>query len=429
MDKEIKKIVERYLELNPFKQHSIPVSGKVYDKSELTNLIKASLEGWWTEGEWTHNFEEKLKKFLRVKYVHACNSGSSANLIAFSALCSNSLGSKRIKKGDEIITVASAFPTTINPIIQNGCVPVFVDVDLGTYNIQVSQLEKALSKKTKAMMLAHTLGNPFNIREVKKFCKKHHLWLIEDNCDALGSKYNDQYTGTFGDIATLSFYPAHQITTAEGGAVITNNAQLSRIIVSFRDWGRHCWCPTGKDNTCKNRFNWQLGNLPKGYDHKYIYGEIGYNLKLSDLHAAIGVAQMDKLNKFIKIRKKNFDYINRFMKNWDKYFLLPQATKRSDPCWFGFLITIKKGVLKRQDLLKYLTEKKIGTRLLFAGNIIKQPYFHNNKEIKYRVVGKLVNTDIIMNNTFWIGVCPQISIKMLNQVEAAFKEYLTQNNL
>lgn len=429
MDKEINKLVEKYLKLNPLIQNSIPVSGKVYDKIELINLIKASLEGWWTEGKWTNKFEEKLKNFIGVKYVHACNSGSSANLIAFSALCSNSLGSRQIKKGDEVITVASAFPTTINPIIQNGCVPVFVDVDLETYNIQISQLEKALSYKTKAIMLAHTLGNPFNIRAVKKFCQKHHLWLIEDNCDALGSKYNNQYTGTFGDMATLSFYPAHQITTAEGGAILTNNAQLSRIIVSIRDWGRHCWCPTGKDNTCGNRFNWQLGNLPQGYDHKYIYGETGYNLKLSDLHSAIGVAQMDKLNKFIKIRKKNFDYINKFMKKWNKYFLLPQSTKGANPCWFGFLMTIKNDVLKRGDLIKYLTEKKIGTRLLFAGNITRQPYFHNNKNINYRVVGKLTNTDIIINNTFWIGVCPLLSTRMLNQVEDAFGKYLAQNNL
>ncbi len=307
MEDQIKKLVKRYLDLNPSKISSIPASGKIYDHEELENLIKVSLEGWWTEGKWNEKFENGLREFLGAKYVLTCNSGSSANLLAFSTLCSPTLGKDQIQKGDEVITVAAAFPTTINPIFQNNCIPVFVDIDIDTYNIDVNQLQKAYSKKTKAVFLAHTMGNPFNIKVVKEFCDEHKLWLIEDNCDALGSKYREKLTGTFGDLATLSFYPAHHITTAEGGAIIVNNERLYKIVRSIRDWGRHCWCPTGKNNTCKKRFDWKLGNLPRGYDHKYTYSELGYNLKMSDLHAAIGVAQMDKLNNFIKKRKENFD--------------------------------------------------------------------------------------------------------------------------
>ena len=397
----------------------------MYDEAELENLILASLEGWWTEGKWTELFEQKIKDFLGIRFAFACNSGSSANLLAFSALRSPTLKDRRIKKGDEVITVAAGFPTTINPIIQTGCVPVFVDIDLKTYDINVSQLEAALSDKTKAVMLAHTLGNPFNLKAVREFCDKHNLWLIEDNCDAFGSKYDSKYTGTFGDIATISFYPAHHITTAEGGIVLTDNALLSNIIRSIRDWGRHCWCPTGKDNTCKNRFKWKLGDLPEGYDHKYIYGELGYNLKMSDLHAAIGVAQMDKLESFIKKRKENFEYLYKKMKKFEQYFVLPKATENSDPSWFGFILAIRKEAsINRTDFLSYLTENKIGTRLLFAGNIIKQPYFCNNKEIKYRVVGELKNTDFAMNNVFWIGVYPGITKAMLDKVVLAFEKYL-----
>jgi len=427
MKKQIKVLVNDYLKKNPLTINSIPVSGKIYDNKELENLIEASLKGWWTENEWTAKFEKKLRKFLGVKFVHACNSGSSANLLAFSALRSSTLGKKRVKKGDEVITVAAAFPTTINPIIQNFCTSVFVDIDIGTYNINVNHLEKAISNKTKAVFLAHTLGNPFNIKAVKKLCEKYNLWLIEDNCDALGSKYENKYTGTLGDISTLSFYPAHHITTAEGGAVVTNNKKLSKIIRSLRDWGRHCWCPTGKDNTCKKRFGWKLGNLPKGYDHKYIYSELGYNFKMSDLHAAIGVAQMDKLKGFIQKRKINFSYLYKKMEEFREYFILPQATKNSEPAWFGFPLSIKNDRLDREDFMRYLAENKIGARLLFGGNLIKQPYFINDKELGYRTIGKLKNTDFIMNKTFWIGVYPGITKKMIDRVIRVFRTYLKTN--
>ena len=428
MDKDIRKIVKAAILKNQKTGDAIPVSGKIFDEAELSNLIQASLEGWWTEGKWTEEFENKLKKFLGVKYLFACNSGSSANLLAFSALCSPSLGSRRIKKGDEVITLACGFPTTVNPIIQNGCIPVFIDIELETYGINVDELEKARSKKTKAVFVAHTLGNPFNILKVRSFCNKHKLWLIEDNCDALGSKYKGKYTGNFGDISTLSFYPAHHITTAEGGAVMTDNPKLVKIIRSIRDWGRHCWCPTGKDNTCKNRYNWQLGKLPKGYDHKYIYGEIGYNLKISDLHAAIGVAQVDKLPSFIKIRKKNFANLSKQMKQFEEYFILPKSLKDADPSWFGFLITIKEGKVDRGDLLRYLEKNRVGSRLLFGGNLTKQPYLSDNKDIKFRIVGKLKNTDYIMKNTFWIGLYQGIDEKMIDRVIKVFKIYFSKQN-
>ena len=426
MDEDIRKIVKKYGHF-PAETEGVPISGKVYDEEEMMNLIKASLEGWWTEGNWVEEFENKLKKFLKIDYVITCNSGSSANLLAITALCSPDLGKKQLKKGDEVITVAAAFPTTINPIIQNDLVPVFLDVSLPTYNINYKNLEKAITKKTKAVMLAHTLGNPFNLKAVKTICKQFDLWLIEDNCDALGSKYEGKLTGTFGGLATLSFYPAHHITTAEGGAVITSNAKLAKIIISLRDWGRHCWCKTGKDNTCQKRFAWKLGNLPEGYDHKYIYSEIGYNLKMSDLHAAIGVAQMDKLNEFIKKRKENFIKLHEKLKKFEKYIILPEATENSEPAWFGFLISIKADKSKREGLMKFLITKKIGTRLLFAGNIIKQPYFTNNQEIKYRVVGGLKNTDYCMNHAFWIGTYPMIDDKMIQKIEEAFTEYFDKD--
>lgn len=425
MKNEIKKIVNKAIkDRKPLS--SIPASGKVFDQTELSNLIEAALEGWWTEGHWTEEFETKLKRFLKVKNLFACNSGSSANLLAFATLCSPSLGARRIKPGDEVITLAAGFPTTVNPIIQHGCVPVFIDIELPTYGVKISDLEKARSKKTKAVFIAHTLGNPFNISKVKAFCNKHNLWLIEDNCDALGSKYKGSYTGNFGDLATLSFYPAHHITTAEGGAVLTNNPKLAKIIRSVRDWGRHCWCPTGKDSTCKNRYKWQLGKLPKGYDHKYIYGEIGYNLKISDLHAAIGVAQVDKLPGFIKRRKENFAYLTKRMAPFSDYFILPEAEKNSDPSWFGFLLSIKDKKLNREELLSFLEEKRIGTRLLFGGNLIRQPYFVDNKDIKYRVAGKLENTDFITENTFWIGLYQGIDRSMIDQVILAFREFIDE---
>ena len=422
MDSDIKKIAKKYGNIKK-KGDTIPVSGKIFDHREIENLILASVEGWWTEGKWTALFEDKLKKFLGIRYVHACNSGSSANLLAFATLCSNSLGEERIKRGDEVITLAAAFPTTVNPIIQYGCVPVFVDIELPTYNIDILELDKSLSKKTKAVMIAHTLGNPFNIKAVKSFCKKNKLWLIEDNCDALGSKFGGKFTGTFGDISSLSFYPAHHITTAEGGAVLTNNPRLSKIIVSIRDWGRHCWCSTGKDNTCNNRYKWKLGNLPEGYDHKYIYGELGYNLKISDLHAAIGVAQIDKLSAFIKKRVENFAYLSKKMEKLKEYFILPKATKDSEPSWFGFLVTIRDKKINREELLRHLAEERIGSRLLFSGNITLQPYFSNNRDIKYRKVGKLPNTNLVMKNTFWLGVFPGINNKMIDKMALSISDF------
>lgn len=419
MKSEILALIKKY---GTFPNYSgVPVSGKIYDEEELTNAIQAVLEGWWTEGKWAEEFENGLKKFLGVKFALSCNSGSSANLLAIATLFSPTLKDRQLKKGDEIITLACGFPTTVNPIIQLGGVPVFVDVEVVTYNVDISQLEKAFSKKTKAVILPHTLGNPFNLKAVLKFCKEHKLWLIEDNCDALGSKYNDQYTGTFGDLATLSFYPAHQITTAEGGAVVTSNPTLYKICRSIRDWGRHCWCPTGKDNTCKNRFKWQLGNLPKGFDHKYIYGELGYNLKISDLHAAIGVAQLKKIPGFIKKRRDNFEYLTKKLSPLNGYLQLPKATEQADPCWFGLLISVTDQV-DREKLLQYLENKKIGTRLLFGGDLTKQPYFVDGR-FKYRQVGRLINSDRVMRKTFWVGVFPGITKENINYLAKVLTNY------
>lgn len=402
--------------------NKVPVSGKVYDEKELQNLVEASLEGWWTEGKWNSLFEEKLKTFLNIDYALTVNSGSSANLIALKTLTSIKLGDKQIKPGDEIITVAAGFPTTVNPIIEIGATPVFVDVELGTYDAKVGEIKEAISSKTKAIFMAHTLGNPFDIKAIKEICEDHNLWLIEDNCDALGSKYGGKYTGTFGDLATLSFYPAHHVTTAEGGAVLTNDPQLYQIARSIRDWGRDCWCPTGKDNTCGRRFNWQLGKLPYGYDHKYIYSEIGYNLKMTDLQASIGVAQMDKLESFTKKRKENFEYLYGKLKEFEDYFILPKATENSEPSWFGFLLTIKEdSKINRTKFMQYLNDNGIGTRLLFGGNLTKQPYFVDYG-IKYRQIGDLENTDIIMNNTFWIGVYPALEKEHLDYVYETFKK-------
>ena len=404
--------------------NKVPVSGKVYDEKELQNLVEASLEGWWTEGKWNSLFEEKLKTFLNMDYTLTVNSGSSANLIALKTLTSIKLGNRQIKPGDEIITVAAGFPTTVNPIIEIGATPVFVDVELETYDAKVEDIKGAVSSKTKAIFMAHTLGNPFDIKAIKEICEDHNLWLIEDNCDALGSKYDGKYTGTFGDLATLSFYPAHHITTAEGGAVLTNDPQLYQIARSIRDWGRDCWCPTGKDNTCGRRFNWQMGKLPYGYDHKYIYSEIGYNLKMTDLQASIGVAQMDKLEYFTKKRKENFEYLHNKLKEFEDYFILPKATENSEPSWFGFLLTIKEGSkINRTKFMQYLNDNGIGTRLLFGGNLTKQPYFVDYG-IKHRQIGDLENTDVIMNNTFWIGVYPALEKEHLDYVYEIFKKYL-----
>jgi len=422
---QIIKLTEKYFEVTkkPINHSIVPISGKVYNSDELKNLISASLEGWWTDGKWSEQFEQKLKKYLNVNHVILVNSGSSANLLALSCLTSSRLGNRKLNIGDEIITVAAGFPTTINPIIQLGLVPVFLDVNIPTYNIKIEDLQKALSTKTKAVMVAHTLGNPYDLEFIQKFCKDHNLWLIEDNCDGLGSKYNGKYTGTFGDIATSSFYPAHHITTGEGGAVYTNNFQLNKIVTSMRDWGRDCWCKTGKDNTCTKRFSWKLGNLPEGYDHKYIYSELGYNLKMTDLQASIGAAQMDKLDNFVKKRKENFDYLNKLMKEFEEHFILPVQTKNSQPAWFGYLITIKNNKINRTELMDYLNNNGIATRLLFAGNITKQPYFINNK-INYRTIGNLENTDKIMNCTFWIGIYPALDKKHIEYVILKFREYL-----
>ena len=432
MDKKIQKeIVKDYKAKFPSKKFipgisPVPVSGKIFDEKEFIKMTEAVMDGWWTEGRMTKEFEERLAKFIGVKFCSTVNSGSSANLLALLALTSHLLGGRQIKKGDEIITVAAGFPTTINPIIQAGCVPVFIDVELKTLSADVSQLEKARSSKTKAVFLAHTLGNPFDITAVKKFCKKHNFWLIEDNCDALGSTYKNKKTGSFGDISTLSFYPAHHITTAEGGAVFTNNPILHKAIRSFRDWGRDCWCPTGHDDTCKNRYNWQLGKLPKGYDHKYIYSHIGYNLKMTEMQSALGLAQLEKLDGFVKKRKENYTRLKRGLVQFNKYFQVVEATKNSDPSWFGLLINLNNSnSFTREDLLKYLNQKKIGTRLLFAGNVKKQPYFLNYK-IKHRVIGSLENTDYVMNNTFWIGVYPGISKEMIGYVIKAFNEFLNR---
>jgi len=392
----------------------IPASGKVIDHEEITSMVEASLDGWLTTGRFNEDFQKKLSNFLGIKYLLTTNSGSSANLLAFTALTSPKLKDRAIKKGDEVITVAAGFPTTVNPIIQFGAIPVFIDVDLLTHNIDVDKIEPAINEKTKAIVIAHSLGNPFNLQKVVDLCRKYKLWLIEDNCDALGSKYNGQYTGTFGDIGTLSFYPAHHITMGEGGAVFTNQHELKKIIESYRDWGRDCYCEPGKDNTCGKRFDWQLGDLPHGYDHKYTYSHIGFNLKITDMQAACGLAQLNKLDFFIQKRKDNFNYLFNRLQSCKEFIELPVTTENSEPSWFGFPITMKESSpVKRLDLIQFLTQKNIGTRLLFAGNLTKQP---SMKGIKFKVFDKLNNTDRIMNHTFWIGVYPGLTEEMLSYV-------------
>jgi len=424
LDEQILELIQsqgNLIEDLPF--NKVPVSGKVYDEKELLNGIKAVLEGWWTEGKWTNSFENKISSFLGINYCSAVNSGSSANLLALKTLTSHKLGEKRIKKNDEIITVAAGFPTTISAILQSEAVPVFVDVELGTYNAKVEGIKEALSEKTKAIFLAHTLGNPFELEEIKNVAGENNLWLIEDNCDALGSKYKGKYTGTFGDLATLSFYPAHHITTAEGGAIITNDLALLKLSKSFRDWGRDCWCSTGEDNSCKRRYDWKLGNLPEGYDHKYTYSEIGYNMKITDLQASIGVAQMDKLEGFIQKRKENFKYLLDKLEKFGDYFILPEATENSEPSWFGFPLTIKNKKIDRTDFLKFMNQNGIATRLLFAGNMLKQPCFVN-RNLEYKVVGDLKNTDTIMNETFWLGTYPRLNDDHLDYVESKINQYI-----
>jgi CDP-6-deoxy-D-xylo-4-hexulose-3-dehydrase len=433
--KEIFQSVKKYYEFQ-FKRKKefkpgitkINYAGRVFDDKELITLVDSSLEFWLTEGKYANLFREEFSNFLGVENCILTNSGSSANLLAISALRSNKIEqSKRLKEGDEIITVAAGFPTTIFPIIQNNLTPVFIDIDLGTYNVDTTKLNEALSNKSKAVFLAHTMGNPLNIEVVKQFCEDNDLWLIEDNCDALGSLYKNQYTGTFGDISTFSFYPAHHITMGEGGALLTNNTKLSRIINSLREWGRDCWCPPGHDNTCQRRFAWNLGTLPKGYDHKYIYSEFGYNLKITDMQAAIGFEQLKKLPKFIEIRRNNHRKIYEGLKDLEEKIILPVTQKDSNPSWFGFVITLKdERKITRTKLIQKLEQNKIQTRLLFAGNIINQPVFNEfrEKRRKYRIVGELKNTDTVMKKSFWIGVYPGLTYEMIEYIIKNIKKIL-----
>jgi CDP-6-deoxy-D-xylo-4-hexulose-3-dehydrase len=402
----------------------VPVSGRVFDESDLFAVVESGLDFWLTAGRFADLFEFKFAKFLGVRDARLVNSGSSANLVAVSVLTSPTLGDRQLKPGDEVITVAAGFPTTVNPIIQNNLVPVFVDIELGTYNVDVSQLEKALGPRTKAMIFAHTLGNPFNVAAVSEFARKHNLWLIEDCCDALGSTFGGRHVGTFGDLATFSFYPAHHITMGEGGCVATNKPQLIKLIESFRDWGRDCWCAPGKDNTCGKRFDWQLGTLPYGYDHKYTYSHIGYNLKATDMQAAVGVSQLVKLEGFIAARRSNFDYLAEQLQSLSNVLLLPQATPGSEPSWFGYPIAVRpESGLAREDVIRFLNERKIGTRLLFGGNLLRQPAY---RDVEKRVIGDLPNSDFITENVFWIGVYPGLTRPMLDYVAETIHAFISR---
>ena len=411
------------IESNPFipGETPVPVSGKVLDANDYAALVDASLDGWLTAGRFHEDFERGLARYVGVRNAVFVNSGSSANLVALSALTSPKLGKKALKPGDEVITVAAGFPTTVNPIIQNGLVPVFVDVELGTYDAVIDQVREAISPKTRAIMMAHTLGNPFDVAQIKAICQEHDLWLVEDSCDALGSTYDGKRTGSFGDTATVSFYPAHHITTGEGGAVFVNKPLIRKQVESFRDWGRDCYCATGHDNTCHKRFEWQLGDLPKGYDHKYIYSHIGYNLKATDMQAALGLSQLKKLDRFVSARKQNFATLSRLLGDIPD-FIMPEATANSDPSWFGFPLTIRPdSSIARTELLKHLDKHKIGTRLLFAGNLLKQPAYRN---IDHRVIGDLRNSDLVMTNTFWLGVYPGLSEEMLTYVSEVVHDFI-----
>jgi CDP-6-deoxy-D-xylo-4-hexulose-3-dehydrase len=388
-------------------QSDIPVSGKVYGASELRTLVDASLDFWLTTGRYNAEFERRLAEVLGVRHTLTVNSGSSANLIALSSLTSPLLGDRALKPGDEVITVAAGFPTTVNPSLQNGLIPVFVDIDIPTYNVNPALVEEAVSGQTKAIMIAHTLGNPFNVDEMVRIAKAHNLWLIEDCCDALGSTYDGRLVGGFGDAGTVSFYPAHHITMGEGGAVFTSNQVLRRAMASIRDWGRDCWCEPGMENTCTKRFRWKLGTLPLGYDHKYIYSHLGYNLKITDMQAAVGVAQLNRLTDFIALRRRNFQRLHEGLQELQDFLILPEATARADPAWFGFLITVRETApFTRQQFMQALHQRGIGTRNLFAGNLVRQPYMSDRR---YRVVGSLQNTDRVMAQTFWIGVFPGLS--------------------
>lgn len=428
---EIAKLVEDYAKLEFDEkifipgETVIPPSGKKIGVKELQNMVEASLDGWLTTGRFNEAFEKKLASFIGVKHLITVNSGSSANLVAFSTLTSPRLGDKAIKKGDEVIGVAAGFPTTVNPIVQFGAIPVFVDVDMATHNINADLIEAAITPKTKAIMLAHCLGNPFNLGKVKAICEKHKLWLIEDCCDALGATFDGKMVGTWGDIATLSFYPAHHMTMGEGGAVFMNDPLLKLIAESFRDWGRDCYCAPGKDDTCGKRFAQQFGSLPDGYDHKYVYSHLGYNLKITDMQAACGLAQLDSLDSFIEKRRSNFNYFSNRLSNLSEFIDLAEPTPGSHPSWFGFPITLKESTgIKRVDLIKYLDQFKIGSRLLFAGNLTNQPYFQG---IEYRISGDLKNTNIIMNNTFWLGVQPSINVEQYEFIASKLEEFFGVN--
>lgn len=432
---EINELVKKYAEIayepQPFVpgETPVPVSGKVIGSKELEFMVDASLDGWLTTGRFNKLFEDELAQYLGVKHVLTVNSGSSANLVAFSTLTSPKLGERAIKKGDEVIGVAAGFPTTVNPIIQFGAVPVFVDIDIDTHNIDAEKIEEAITPKTKAIMLAHSLGNPFNLEVITSLCKKYNLWLIEDTCDALGSTYNGQMVGTFGDISTLSFYPAHHITMGEGGAVFTNNSQLKLIAESFRDWGRDCYCAPGVDNTCNKRFCWKKselgGDLPDGYDHKYTYSHLGYNLKITDMQAACGLAQLKSLPHFVVRRQENYTYLRNRLSTLEEFLKLPEVTPNSSPSWFGFPLVLKEtSGVDRTTLLSFLDEKKIGTRLLFAGNLTKQPYMSNQN---FRVSGQLTNTDIVMNQTFWVGTYPGLEEGHLDYIAETLEEFFGIN--
>tara|TARA_B100000745_G_scaffold197785_1_gene130390 strand:- start:1078 stop:2385 length:1308 start_codon:yes stop_codon:yes gene_type:complete len=428
---DILALVEKYAEEKyqdkTFEPGSMPVppSGKVLGAPELTMMVDACLDGWLTTGRFNDAFEKELGAFLGVPHVLTTTSGSSANLLAFAALTSPLLGERQVKAGDEMITVACGFPTTVNPAVHYGITPVFLDVDIPTYNVDCAELEAAITDKTKVIMMAHTLGNPFNLEKVQAIAEKHNLWLIEDCCDALGTTYNGQLVGTFGDIGTLSFYPAHHITMGEGGAVFTKNPLLKRVIESIRDWGRDCYCAPGCDNTCGQRFNQQLGSLPHGYDHKYTYSHLGYNLKITDMQAACGLAQLKRLPQLIQQRKDNFQYLTNKLQGLTGFLVLPEATGNSDPSWFGYPITIKdEADIARVDLMNYLDQKKVGTRLLFAGNLTRQPYFDG---VDYRVQGELKNTDRIMNNTFWVGIFPGLSREQLDYTAQCLEEFFGVN--
>lgn len=402
----------------------INYAGRVFDEKELVNLVDSCLDFWLTAGRFCAEFEKRFALLLDRRYCLLANSGSSANLLAISALTSPLLKNDRLKPSDEVITTACGFPTTLNPIVQNNLIPVFVDVELGTYNIKVEDIEKAISKKTKAIFIAHTLGNPANIDAIMRLVKKYHLWFIEDNCDSLGSKYGGKFTGTFGEISTASFYPAHHITMGEGGAVLTDESRLKKIIVSFRDWGRDCWCATGVDNTCRKRFTWKIPKMPSGYDHKYIYSHIGYNLKITDMQAAVGLAQLDKLPGFIKERKRNFKALFNIFQKYEKFFILPVFDKLSEPSWFGFPLLVKPNApFLRGQIVNYLEKNNIATRMLFGGNLIRQPAYG---KIKYRLAGNLSNTDLVMNNLFWLGVYPGISPAMIKYINNTVDNFFTK---